>query len=175
MAYRTKQFGPSARLYAGVLFGADPKLAEDVKSHNRYDAACAAALAGAGKPDEKPPLDEKDKARWRKQALDWLRADLVHWTKQAETGKPEATTLVGQTLGHWKVDSDLAGIRDEAALKALPEDERKAFRVLWAEVDWTWQRPGQVPHTDWDLNLIRAKTCPSWLNGIGSCRVTGGG
>jgi hypothetical protein len=42
---------------------------------------------------------------------------------------------VSQTLRHWKVDSDLAGIRDETALKALSEDEQKACRALWAEVD----------------------------------------
>ena len=32
-------------------------------------------------------------------------------------------------------DPDLAGIRDEAALVKLPEEEQKAFRTLWAEVE----------------------------------------
>jgi hypothetical protein len=134
MAYKTKRFGPSARLYAEA-FQADHNLAEDMEAENRYNAACAAAPAGAAKGDDQPPLDEKEKARWRKQALDWLGADLAFWSKQAETGKPEAKTLVGRKLQHWKADSDLAGIRDETALKALPEDERKACRALWAEVD----------------------------------------
>ena len=134
MAHKTKQFGPSARLFA-ESFRVDPKLAEDMKAGHRYDAACAAALAGAGKGDNKPPLDEPEKARWRKQALDWLRADLAYWAKQAETGKAEAKALVSQKLKHWKADSDLAGIRDETALAALPEDEQKACRALWAEVD----------------------------------------
>jgi tetratricopeptide (TPR) repeat protein len=134
LAYKTKRFGPSARLYA-ELFRTDPKLAEDLKAGHRYNAACAAALAGAGSGEEKPPLDEPEKAHWRKQALDWLRADLEFWTRQAETGKPEAKALVSQTLQHWKADTDLAGIRDETAIKALPDDERKACRALWAEVD----------------------------------------
>jgi tetratricopeptide (TPR) repeat protein len=134
MTYNTKQFGPSARLYAESL-RADPKLAEDMNSGHRYNAACAAALAGAGQGNDKPPLDEKEKTRWRKQAIGWLRADLAFWTKQAGTGKPEAKALVSQQLQHWKVDPDLAGIRDETAINALPDDEQKACRALWAEVD----------------------------------------
>jgi tetratricopeptide (TPR) repeat protein/tRNA A-37 threonylcarbamoyl transferase component Bud32 len=134
LAYKFKRFALSAGLYAGSL-RADPELAEDMKSGHRYNAACYAALAGAGKGEDKPPLGEPEKARWRKQALDSLRADLAFWTKHTETGKPEAKALVKQTLQHWKEDSDLAGIRDETAINALPNDERKACQALWAEVD----------------------------------------
>jgi serine/threonine-protein kinase len=134
LANKMKRFALSARLYSESL-RADPKLAEDMKSGDRYNAACAAALAGAGQGDDKPPLDEKEKARWRKQALDWLHADLAFWTREAETGKPEGKALVSQKLQHWKADTDLAGIREETALQTLPEDERKACRALWAEVD----------------------------------------
>ena len=80
-------------------------------------------------------MGEPEKARWRKQAIDWLKADLAHWTRQVEAGKPEAKGLVRQKLEHWKDDTDLAGIRDEAAVKGLPEDEQKDCRALWAEVD----------------------------------------
>ena len=134
MAHKTKQFGPAARLLA-ESFRVDPKLAEDMKAGRRYDAACLAALAGAGKGDDKPPLDEPEKARWRKQAIDWLRADLAYWAGQAETSKAEAKALVSQKLQRWKADSDLVGVRDETALEALQEDEEKACRALWAEVD----------------------------------------
>ena len=57
------------------------------------------------------------------------------WSQHAETGTPEAKALVTRALQHWKVDTDLAGIRDEEALKTLTEDERKTCRTLWAEVD----------------------------------------
>jgi hypothetical protein len=134
LGYTMKRFGPSARLYAEFL-GADPELAADVPRGRRYNAASAAALAGAGKGEDKPPLDEPEKARWRKQALDWLKADLAFWARQAETGKPDAKALVSQQLQHWKADTDLASIRDETAIKALPDDEQKACRALWAEVD----------------------------------------
>ena len=115
IAHQAKHFVLSARLYSEAL-RADPKLAEDMKSANRYNAACAAALAGASQGDDRPTPDEKEKTRWRKQALDWLRADLSHWTKQAETGKPEDKALVIRRLQEWRADADLAGIRDQTAL-----------------------------------------------------------
>jgi hypothetical protein len=133
-AYNSKRLGASVRLYT-ESFRTDPKLAEDTNSGHRYNAACAAALAGTGQGVDKPPLDEPEKARWRKQALDWLRADLVHWTKQAEAGKPEANSLIGQTLQHWKDDTDLAGIRDLDGLAKLPENEQTAYRAFWGDVD----------------------------------------
>jgi hypothetical protein len=37
-------------------------------------------------------------------------------------------------MRHWQTDSDLAGIRDKAALDKLPAEERKAFARLWADV-----------------------------------------
>ena len=126
--YNKKLHGASARLWAEA-FRPQPKLAEDMQAQNRYNAACAAALAGCGQGKDDPPLDEAAKARWRKQAIDWLKADLAFWTKQVETGPPEARRSVAKTLQHWKADTDLAGIRDEAALAKLPEDERKACRA----------------------------------------------
>ncbi len=71
----------------------------------------------------------------RKQAIDWLTADLAAWTKVVESGPPQAGQLVSQTLQHWKADADLAGIRDDAALAKLPADEQKDCATLWAEVD----------------------------------------
>ena len=133
MAYQTGRNGASARLYAGA-FESDPKLAEDMNSGHRYNAACAAALAGAGRGEDKL-TDEAAKARWRKQAVAWLKADLVHWGRQAEGGQAESKSLVVQPLRHWKEDADLAALRDEAALNARPEDEQKACRELWSEVD----------------------------------------
>jgi serine/threonine-protein kinase len=134
LCYNLKRYSASARLIAEA-FQADPKLAEDMKVQNRYNAACAAALAGCGQGRDEPPMDEAAKSRWRKQAIEWLKADLAFWNRQVETGPQQAKAFVVQTLQHWKVDTDLAGIRDEAALAKLPEDERKACRSLWTEVD----------------------------------------
>ena len=37
-------------------------------------------------------------------------------------------------LSAWHRDSDLAGIREVAALAKLPADEQKAFTQLWIDV-----------------------------------------
>ena len=134
LCYDKRLYGASARFWAEA-FQAGPKLAEDMKAQNSYNAACAAAQAGGGQGKDEPPLEETARAGWRKRAIDWLKADLAFWTKQVETGPPQARALVVQTLQHWKVDSDLAGIRDEASLAKLPENERKACQALWTEVE----------------------------------------
>ncbi len=85
----------AAGLYAAA-FAADPKLADDLKAGHRYNAACHAALAAAGQGEDAAKLDDKERARLRKQALDWLRADLALRTKQLETGKPADRAEVQQ-------------------------------------------------------------------------------
>jgi tetratricopeptide (TPR) repeat protein len=134
MANTTKQFGASARLYA-ESFRTHPKLADDMQAGNRYNAACAAALAGSGQGQDKPPLDEPAKARWRKQALDWLKADLAAWSTALQSGPPQARESIAKTLQHWKADPDLAGLREPTALAKRPPDEQQTCRALWANVD----------------------------------------
>ena len=123
----------AAGLYAAA-FAADPKLADDLKAGHRYDAACSASLAAAGQGEDAAKLDDAERTRLRKQALEWLRADLALRTKQLETGKPADRAEVQQTMRHWQQDTDLAGIRDAAALAKLPADEQKACTQLWADV-----------------------------------------
>jgi serine/threonine-protein kinase len=122
-----------AGVYAAA-FAADPKLAADLQAAHRYSAACFAALAAAGQGEDATNLDDAERTRLRKQALDWLRADLAQRTKQLETGNPADRDEVQKTLHHWQNDTDLAAIRDAAALAKLPADEQKACQTLWAEV-----------------------------------------
>jgi serine/threonine-protein kinase len=116
----------------GAAFTADPQLAENLPAANRYNAACAAALASAGRGTDVPASDEQ-RASLRNQALEWLRADLRARTRPGQTA---GTRL----LAHWRIDTDLAGVRDEAALAKLAEAERAAWRQLWAEVDEALKR-----------------------------------
>ena len=74
------------------------------------------------------------RTRLRKQALDWLRADLALRTKQLGFGKPADRAAALQALRHWQQDTDLAGIRDAAALVKLPADAQQSFTQLWADV-----------------------------------------
>jgi eukaryotic-like serine/threonine-protein kinase len=134
LSYRAQRYATAARLFADA-FRADPKLAEDMNAGNRYNAACACAMAAAGKGQDQPSLDEPAKIRSRQQGIDWLKADFAYWTKQVSTGPPEAKAFVHSALRHWKSDPDLAGIRDEPAVKALTEAEQVACRTLWTEVD----------------------------------------
>jgi serine/threonine-protein kinase len=134
LCYEKKLHGASARFWSEA-FQAQPKLAQDMQAQHRYNAACAAALAGCGQGKDDPPLDEAARERWRKHALDWLKADLAAWATVLRTGPAEAPQAIVKTLQHWKADTDLAGLRDHEALKRLPEAEQKACRALWAEVD----------------------------------------
>jgi tetratricopeptide (TPR) repeat protein len=123
----------AARLYADAFADA-AKLADDLNSGNRYNAACCAARAGHGDGVDAKELDEKDRARWRKQALDWLRGDLDGLEKRLKSGKPEDRTTLTATLKHWQRATDLVGLRDAAELAKLPADEQEACKKLWTEV-----------------------------------------
>jgi tetratricopeptide (TPR) repeat protein len=118
----------ATRLYADA-FAADAKLVEEDTTGLRYKAACQAALAGAGKGEDAGKLDDQERARLRKQALDWLRADLA-LLAAGEVGRRR----VARILGHWQQDGELASLRDATALQKLPAEERAAFRQLWADV-----------------------------------------
>ncbi len=128
-----KRHQTAARLFADA-FAADPKLADDLQAAHRYDAACCASLAAAGKGEDAGKLDEKERTRLRKQALDWLRADLVLRKKQLESGLPAGRTQVQWALTHWQDDSDLAAIREPEALAKLSAEDRAACERLWADV-----------------------------------------
>ena len=133
LCYLKKLYADSARIYRDA-FNAKPEWADDLQESHRYNAACAAALAGAGKGEGADKMDDKDRVRLRQQALDWLRADLALWGKKAESGGPAARTALQTTLRHWQEDADLAGVRDAAALDKMPESERGDWKKLWADV-----------------------------------------
>jgi tetratricopeptide (TPR) repeat protein len=129
----TKRYAAAARFYADA-FAADPKLADDLKSGRRYDAACYAALAAAGQGTGASKPDDKERARLRGRALGWLRADLALWQKQADSTKAEDRAAARQSLRRWQRDADLAGVRNKQSPAALPAGERAEWEELWAEV-----------------------------------------
>jgi serine/threonine-protein kinase len=127
-------YAASARFYADA-FADQPKLADDLRPQHRYHAARAAALAAAGQGEDAAGLDDRERARLRRQALDWLRADLARWAERVDGDQPQARKSARGALRHWQKDPDLAGLRDKQALAKLPAAEREACRKLWAEVD----------------------------------------
>jgi tetratricopeptide (TPR) repeat protein len=129
----------SVRFY-NEAFAADAKLANEVAVPNRIKAACSAALAGCGRGKDAAELDGAERARLRRQALNWLRADLTAWGKvmlEDDIGKTHPVVI--KRLEFWIKDVDLAGVRGDA-LAQLPEMERQPWRDLWADVDKLLQK-----------------------------------
>src|SRR5262249_48442588 len=129
-----KRMHAAAARFSADAFAAEPKLADDLMAGHRYNAACYAALAAAGQGEDAARLDEKERARLRTQALDWLRADLALHTKRMQSGKPADRAAVQSAMKHWQKDTDLASVRDKDALDKLSDQEQKAFAQLWADV-----------------------------------------
>ena len=124
-----------AALFFAAAFEVRPELANDLRTAERYNAACYAALAGCGQGDDAERLTGAERAHLRWLAREWLRADLTLRGMQLESGTVAARLEVRDKLPFWKNDSDLVGIRDADALAKLPPEERQACRTLWAEVD----------------------------------------
>ena len=140
----------AARLMADA-FEADPQLANDsttecrdnaapqsepsdrsttLKAEFRYLAARNAALAGSGSGNDAADLALAEKARWRRQALDWLLADLKAW---GET-RDHSPELTRQMLALWQADPDFAPVREPDAIKKLPPEEREEWAAFWNDV-----------------------------------------
>ncbi|MGH7170897.1 MAG: hypothetical protein ACRELG_11515, partial [Gemmataceae bacterium] len=131
---------PCKKLYAVAVrfyrdaFSAQPKQADDLIVQHRYNAACAAALAGCGRGVDADKLELKERARLRQQALDWIQADLKAYRQVMEKSAGKAGPAIAQQMQHWLQDADFAGVRGEEALAKLPESERAEWQKLWATV-----------------------------------------
>jgi tetratricopeptide (TPR) repeat protein len=130
-------------------FAAQPAL---LAAH-RYNAACVAALAGCSQGQDADKLAEKERTRLRRQALDWLRADLDALGRLLGAGAEPARNAarVAQSLQRWLTDPDFAGVREPEGLARLPEAERQTWHKLWGDVTNTLTRtqdraaPGKTP------------------------------
>jgi tetratricopeptide (TPR) repeat protein/tRNA A-37 threonylcarbamoyl transferase component Bud32 len=129
-AVRRRHAG-SARLYE-ELFRKDPTAAES--NERLYNAICSAALAGCGQGEDDPAPDTDERVRLRRQALDWLQADLRVRTAALAAAVPKVREVARRVLRHWQSDPDLTGVRDAAGLAALPDDEWDAWRRFWDDV-----------------------------------------
>jgi serine/threonine-protein kinase len=126
-------YAAATRLYAEA-FKAEPGLIDDLRAQPRYNAACAAALAAAGKGEDAAKTDTKKRAELRRRALDWLRDDLKVWSRHLASDDPRQRDMARNSLRHWQGDPDLTDLRDQAAVAKLPPEEQEACKRLWAEV-----------------------------------------
>src|SRR6476659_10222024 len=98
-------------------------------SNRRYMAAEAAARAGCGAGVDDQPPDAAEKAKWRRQALEWMREEL----KDLPKNKANHRDSIRAVLRTWQGASEFAGVRDDA-IASLPEDEQAGWRQFWADV-----------------------------------------
>jgi serine/threonine protein kinase/Tfp pilus assembly protein PilF len=125
-----KRLHRAASRFYDEAFAEDPELI----SPNRYNAACAAAQVGCGEGKDADKVDENERRRLRRQALDWLRADLeVNRLLLEKVGIKAGPTVAG-SMRHWLDDPDFAGVRGTEAIAKLPEAERKPWEKLWKDV-----------------------------------------
>ena len=112
-------------------FAEQPTLAEDLQAGLRYNATCAAALAGCGQGKDAAELDDKEKRRLRDEARVWLRAELELLDKQYRAGNLAGVYLLEERVGLAQEDPNFKGVRD--SLDSLPESEQAAWRKHWAD------------------------------------------
>src|SRR5262249_56011007 len=113
-------------------------------------AAWAGGRAGAGEGEDAADLGNKERARLRKQALAWLMADRDTWHRRVLDGNPRDRADAAAALRHWRRDADLAGVRHPWSLLRLPDEERRGWQKLWADVD---ALPPGLPLEDYGLGL----------------------
>jgi eukaryotic-like serine/threonine-protein kinase len=133
LAFARNQAEAAARLWTEA-FAASPELATDLVAMNRFQAARAAARAGTERVRELAGLGADSRAKWRRQAVEWLRADLAASTAILDSGTAPQRAGVARRLSRLRVDPALASIRDEPGLSALPEAERDSLREFWGRV-----------------------------------------
>jgi serine/threonine-protein kinase len=129
-----------ARIYAKA-FAAEPSLAEDYRANRRFNAARAAALVGSARGEDVAGVGEPERARWRQQARQWLRADLAAWNQALDRDPSAARDLLSR-VGAWRGDWELAGLFEPAELDKLAPDERKDCVALSKEIDGLLTRAG---------------------------------
>lgn len=130
MAYDRARYRQAATWWREA-FARSPAAAGDLDLWYRYFGACSAVLTAAGPGSQ--DLDAGEREAWRRQALEWLRADLAAW-KVRLGSDPSAGAQVARALRHWLLDMDLPSVRDADGLDALPAAERKAWEGFWEEV-----------------------------------------
>jgi tetratricopeptide (TPR) repeat protein/tRNA A-37 threonylcarbamoyl transferase component Bud32 len=134
LCYYKQHYLTATRNYAAA-FAAEPKIADDLSFWDRYNAACAAALAAARRGEDAKTIGIEECARLRQHALEWLRADLTACAKLVEKGDKGSLLTVESKLEHWQRDRDLTAVRDKDSLSAVPKPERERWQKLWTDVN----------------------------------------
>jgi tetratricopeptide (TPR) repeat protein/tRNA A-37 threonylcarbamoyl transferase component Bud32 len=136
---RKKLYASSVHLWSDA-FAARPELASEAGEENRYQAACAAALAGCGLGEDDPAADDPARERLSAQALAWLNEELGALTDLLEKGTPRERAEIPKSLGRWQVDPALAGLREPANPDLSRWALSQTSRDFWSRVEIRRQR-----------------------------------
>ncbi len=111
----------------------DPRMfvARQALRECQFDAACAAVLASADQGLRETRFDQWEPADLRRQALEWLRANLELRAMMLNDG---TAADWDPSLSTWQTEPALAGVRDRTALAKLGDAERQQWQRLWADV-----------------------------------------
>jgi tetratricopeptide (TPR) repeat protein len=126
-----ERYADAARFYAAA-FQADPALAARGPAGNRAAAANAAVQAATGRGVNPPP--EGDRPALRRQALEWLTAELAAWKKELAADGVKAAPGVNTAMRSWVAESGYSPVRGLFQLAALPPEEARAWQQFWTEV-----------------------------------------
>jgi hypothetical protein len=129
-----RRYAAAARLFAAAL-ESEPARTQDRRAQYRYEAACSAAAAGTGHGEDDPRPGAAARTAMRRQALEWLRAELTAWAASSREASSDAREDLARALRHWKSDPALSCVREAEALTKLPPEERTDWKVLWSDVD----------------------------------------
>jgi serine/threonine-protein kinase len=115
-----------------------------------YSAARAAIRESTHQRVGNPPLNETDRTKRRRRALDWFRVSLRLGIKLINNGTGQWSSFVT-----WQTDPALASVREPNELAKLPDTEREQWQRLWADVaaeiesDPPIRAPERAAHGDW--------------------------
>ena len=126
IAFNHKRLALAASLWDDALHS-DPKQLADLPAGHAYHAACAAVLAAAGQGQHAGP-DDATRTRLRSLALAWLKQELKALSESLARRPQQDRSAVARTLEHWKLNPDLASVRDAVALAKLPDQEQQSWR-----------------------------------------------
>jgi tetratricopeptide (TPR) repeat protein len=127
----------AAQLFREGL-AAEPAVVDEGDDYRRFQAACAAVLAAAGRGRDSTALSEAERAAWRRQGLTWLAAELKRWQRRVgpDGGRRR------QVMRVWYQHGALATVRRPEELARLPAEEARAWLRLWEQVRALATGPG---------------------------------
>ena len=101
----------------------------------RLSAAIDAVMATGNQDHDASTITDADRMAMRKQAYEWLCADLGSWNKCLQKKQPDDTLALANVLAQWEKNPGLADVRDKKNLTKLSDAERESWQKLWAEVE----------------------------------------